>query len=108
MVFEVFRSRKMAALMLLGFSSGLPLYLTQRTLQAWLATTNVDLSTIGFFSLLGLPYSLKFLWSPAVDRYSVAAVGRRKSWIFLTQLGLVAAIAAASQANPASGLRFVA
>src|ERR1051326_4650340 len=96
---DVFRSRKMAALTLLGFSSGVPLFLSQRTLQAWLTTSGVDLSTIGFFSLIGLPYSLKFLWSPLLDRYCPPFLGRRRSWIVATQAALAAIIALAALAN---------
>ena len=57
---KVFESRKMAALIFLGFASGLPLYLTSQTLQAWMTTEKVDLAAIGLFSLVGIPYSLKF------------------------------------------------
>ncbi len=95
-------------MLILGFSSGLPLFLTQRTLQAWLTTAGVDLSTIGFFSLMGLPYSLKFLWSPVVDRYTFPLFGRRRSWILMTQAGLAAGIAVASGAKPEMNLQFVA
>jgi PAT family beta-lactamase induction signal transducer AmpG len=60
----VFRSRKMLILLLLGFSSGLPLALTAGTLQAWLASANVDIVAIGWFALVGQPYTYKFLWRP--------------------------------------------
>ena len=66
---RAFAQPKMAALIFLGFSSGLPFYLTSTTLQAWMTKANVDLTTIGIFSLVGLPYSLKFLWAPLLDRY---------------------------------------
>jgi len=105
---DVFRSRKMAALMTLGFSSGLPLFLTQRTLQAWMTKTGVDLSTIGLFSLIGLPYSVKFLWSPFVDRFSFPFLGRRKGWIAVSQLVLAGLITVMASTQPASNLRFVA
>src|SRR6266581_4521443 len=65
---EVFRSRRLAVILLLGFSSGLPLALTGGTLQAWMTVEGVDLSTIGVFTLVGLPYVWKFLWAPAMDR----------------------------------------
>jgi PAT family beta-lactamase induction signal transducer AmpG len=107
-MFEVFRSRKMGILLLLGFSSGLPLYLTNRTLLAWLTTAGVNLSAIGFFSLVALPYSLKFLWSPFLDRYAFRSFGRRRGWLAISQAGLVAALAVFSLAEPADGLRFVA
>jgi len=77
---RIFGQPKMATLLFLGFSSGLPLYLTSKTLQAWMTTAKVDLATIGFFSLVTLPYSLKFVWAPLMDRYTppfldVAAAG---------------------------------
>jgi PAT family beta-lactamase induction signal transducer AmpG len=107
-MFEVFRSRKMAAILLLGFSSGLPLYLTSRTLQAWMTVAGVNLTTIGIISLVGLPYSLKFLWAPIIDRFSIPFLGRRKGWLFATQVALAAAIAAMTFARPAQALQFVA
>ena len=66
---RIFGQPKMATLLVLGFSSGLPFYLTSKTLQAWMTTAKVDLATIGFFSLVTLPYSLKFVWAPVMDRY---------------------------------------
>jgi MFS transporter, PAT family, beta-lactamase induction signal transducer AmpG len=107
-VLNVFRSRKMAAILVLGFSSGLPLYLTSRTLQAWMTVAGVDLTTIGLFSLVGLPYSLKFLWSPLIDRFSFPFLGRRKGWLFTTQAALAAGTALMFFAQPPSALRFVA
>ena len=68
-LFRVFENPKMATLLLLGFSSGLPLFLTSRTLQAWMTVENVDLKAIGLISLVALPYSLKFLWAPLLDRF---------------------------------------
>ena len=85
---KVFGSRKMAALTLIGFSSGLPLYLTSRTLQAWMTVEQVDLGAIGLFSLVGLPYSLKFIWSPLLDRFAVPILGRRRGWLIILQIGL--------------------
>jgi PAT family beta-lactamase induction signal transducer AmpG len=89
-----FRSRKIALLLLLGFASGLPLALTAGTLQAWLAAENVDIVAIGWFALVGQPYTYKFLWAPLMDRYTpLPALGRRRGWLLLTQLALAAAIA---------------
>jgi len=76
----------------LGFSSGLPLALTGSTLQAWLFSEGIDLKTIGLFSLVGLPYSLKILWAPLVDYYVIPLLGRRRGWIFFAQCGLAVAI----------------
>ena len=89
----VFRSRKIFLLLLLGFSSGLPLALTGATLQAWLTVSGVDLTTIGMFALVGQPYTYKFLWAPLMDRYAVPLLGRRRGWLVLTQVALLAVIA---------------
>ncbi|HTG83751.1 MAG TPA: MFS transporter [Gemmatimonadales bacterium] len=105
---KVWGQRKMVALALLGFASGLPLYLTGRTLQAWMRVAHVDLTTIGFFSLVGLPYSLKWLWAPAMDRYVPPFLGRRRGWLLITQGALLIAIAAMSLHDPSTGLRLIA
>jgi len=105
---RVFQSRKMAALLLLGFSSGLPLFLTSRTLQAWMTVEGVDLTAIGLFSLVGLPYSLKFLWSPLLDRYTLPFLGRRRGWLLLIQGLLLVAIALMGLQNPSASLRLLA
>ncbi|HEU4590631.1 MAG TPA: MFS transporter [Steroidobacteraceae bacterium] len=89
----VFRSRKILVLLLLGFSSGLPLALTGGTLQAWLTVKGVDLTTIGLFALVGQPYTYKFLWAPLMDRYTIPLLGRRRGWLVVTQLALLGAIA---------------
>ncbi|NJO49930.1 MAG: MFS transporter, partial [Leptolyngbyaceae cyanobacterium RM2_2_4] len=106
--FKVFQSQRMAALLLLGFASGLPLFLTSRTLQSWMTVEGVDLASIGAFSLVGLPYSLKFLWSPLIDRYVPPFLGRRRGWLVVTQVGLTLAIAAMSLQNPTQALQFLA
>lgn len=101
----------MASLLLLGFASGLPLFLTSRTLQAWMTQEGVDLGTIGLFSLVALPYSLKFLWSPILDRYIppfLGALGRRRSWLVLTQMALVLAVAAMAFQQPKQTLQLLA
>src|SRR5262245_4455973 len=98
----------MAAILLVGFSSGFPLYLTSRTLQAWMTVAGVNLTSIGLFSLAALPYSLKFLWSPMIDRYSFPFLGRRKGWLFMTQLGLAFALAAMMFARPQLALQALA
>lgn len=105
---QVFQSRKIAALLFLGFSSGLPLFLTSRTLQAWMTVEKVDLGAIGLFSLVGLPYSLKFLWSPLLDRFVPPFLGRRRGWLAITQVALLMAIALMSLQNPTQGLQLLA
>jgi len=90
----------MAALFALGFSSGLPLLLTSHTLQAWLATRDVDLDRIALMSVVGLAYSLKFLWAPLFDRFRLPLLGRRRGWVLAFQLGLIVAIAAMGTVDP--------
>lgn len=86
--------------MLAGFSSGLPLALTGGTLQAWMTVAGVDLRTIGVFALVGVPYTVKFLWSPLLDRFVPPWMGRRRGWMFLTQAGLLLGIAAMAFGSP--------
>jgi PAT family beta-lactamase induction signal transducer AmpG len=105
---RVFTQRKMAAILLLGFSSGLPLFLSSRTLQAWMTLEGVDLGTIGLFSLVALPYSLKFLWAPLMDRYVPPILGRRRGWLVITQVALLLSIAAMSLHDPSRGLELLA
>lgn len=87
-------TRRSLALLALGFASGLPLALTSGSLQAWLTTAGIDTHAIGWFTLIQLPYTLKFLWAPLMDRYAPARRARRRSWMALTQAVLVAGIAA--------------
>lgn len=105
---RIFGQPKMAVLVFLGFSSGLPFYLTSKTLQAWMTTAKVDLATIGFFSLVTLPYSLKFVWAPVMDRYIPPFLGRRRGWVLITQVALLIAIGAMSLHDPRQGLRMLA
>jgi len=106
-VFSAADRRKLVVL-LLGFSSGLPLALTGGTLQAWLKDDGVDLKTIGFLSLITAPYTYKFLWAPLIDSTSPIQLGRRRGWMLLTQIGLVAMILAQSFFQPADGILFFA
>ena len=101
---EVFRSPRVAAILVLGFSSGLPLALTGSTLQAWLTVIGVDIRTIAWFSWIGIPYLLKFLWSPVLDRYVPPFLGRRRGWMLLTQIALVLGIIAMGTASPEDGI----
>ena len=101
---KVFQSRKMSALIFLGFSSGLPLYLTSQTLQAWMTKENIDLAAIGLFSLVGIPYSLKFLWAPILDRFVPPFLGRRRGWLVIAQIGLLLAIAGMGLQDPRTAL----
>ncbi len=105
---RIFGQPKMAVLLALGFSSGLPLFLTSRTLQAWMTKADVDLTTIGLFSMVALPYSLKFLWAPILDRYVPPFLGRRRGWLVITQALLLVSIAAMSFHDPRLGLQALA
>ena len=93
-------NRRIVVILLLGFSSGLPLALSGGTLQAWLTVEGVDIKTIGLFSLVGLPYTLKFLWSPILDRFSVPLFGRRRGWVFIFQSILLILIFSMSLVSP--------
>jgi MFS transporter, PAT family, beta-lactamase induction signal transducer AmpG len=101
---EILRSPRIAAVLLLGFSSGLPLALTGSTLQAWLTVSGADIMTIAWFSWIGIPYLLKFLWSPLMDRYVPPFLGRRRGWMLLTQLALVVGIAGMAISPPNTNL----
>ena len=105
---QVFRSRRIAVITFLGLSSGLPLALTGATLQAWMAVAGVDLKTIGIFALVGLPYTLKFFWSPLMDRFVPPFLGRRRGWIIITQIGLVLGISVMAFSSPLGGPLFLA
>ncbi len=105
---RVFGQRKMLAITLLGFASGLPFYLTNRTLQAWMTMEEVDLATIGLFSLVTVPYSFKFLWAPLLDRYVPPFLGRRRGWLVITQIALLLVIAAMSLHDPQRSLQLLA
>jgi len=94
--------------LMMGFSSGLPLLLTGSTLQAWMVEAKVDLRAIGLFTLVGLPYTLKFFWSPLFDRYVPPLLGRRRGWILVVQVALTAAIFSLGQSEPAASPLLVA
>lgn len=93
---------------MLGFSSGLPLALTTGTLQAWATVAGVSLQNIGFLTLVGTAYTVKFLWAPFVDRYAPSFLGRRRSWIFGTQVLLALFIGAMGLMSPSTQLGWLA
>ena len=105
---RIFQQPKSAILLILGFASGLPLALTSGTMQAWMTVENIDLKTIGFFSLVGQAYVFKFLWSPVMDRYTPPFLGRRRGWLLTTQCLLLIAIAAMGFLEPSTQLRWMA
>ena len=91
---------KMLVMLLTGFSSGLPLLLTGSTLKFWMREEGLDLTTIGFFGLVGLPYTLKFLWAPLMDRIVPPFGGRRRGWMLITQVSLMITLAFMAFAQP--------
>lgn len=101
-------ARRLLTILLLGFSSGLPLGLITSTLQAWYTISGVSLVTIGWLSLVGQPYAYKFLWAPLLDRWMPLNLGRRRSWILLMQLGLAITFAVMAFMNPAKTPVFLA
>lgn len=105
---QSFSSRRLWIVFLMGFSSGLPLLLTGGTLKTWLAREQIDISTIGYFSWVGLAYSLKFVWAPFVDRYRLLFFGRRRSWIFTTQALIAVLLYLISQLKPGESLELMA
>src|SRR5580704_12201991 len=102
----VYLRRRVLIVMFLGFSSGLPLALSGSTLLVWMREAGVDLATIGLFALVGTPYTVKFLWAPLVDALDVPVLshllGRRRGWLILSQLLLIAAIVFLALTNPAA------
>lgn len=107
----VYMRPRVLIVLLLGFSAGLPLALVTSTLQAWLTQSGIDLKTIGLFSLVGLPYTFKFFWAPLVDALNVPVLtrllGRRRSWLVLSQLLLIAAILVLGLSDPRTSIFYL-
>lgn len=100
-------SYKMLLCVFTGFTSGLPLYFLYQLIPAWLRSEQVDLKTIGFFALIGLPYTWKFLVAPLFDRYYPNFLGRRRSWMFFTQITLLALIACFGLFKPTQDIQAI-
>src|SRR5688572_10260141 len=100
----VYLKPRVLIVLFLGFSAGLPLALSGSTLLVWMREVGVDLGTIGLFALVGTPYTIKFLWAPVVDALDVPVLsrllGRRRGWLMLSQLLLMAAIVLLALCNP--------
>jgi PAT family beta-lactamase induction signal transducer AmpG len=96
---------RLVVVTVLGFASGLPLALTGQAMQAWLTVEGLDLATIGFLSLVGLPYTFKFLWAPLIDRFELPLLGRRRGWLVLTQLTLAGVLFALAATAPKDAIR---
>ncbi|MBI5632592.1 MAG: AmpG family muropeptide MFS transporter [Nitrospirae bacterium] len=99
-MFKIIFSRRMLVSFIMGFACGLPLLLTSTVLQAWMKDSGVDLTVIGLMALVGLPYTLKFLWAPFFDRFTLS-LGRRRGWLMVAQVSLVFAIAGLGFTDPA-------
>jgi PAT family beta-lactamase induction signal transducer AmpG len=97
---QILANRRIGIMLPLGFASGLPLALTAGTLQAWLTVVGLDLKTIGIFTLVGLPYTLKFLWAPLMDRLVPPWLGRRRGWMLVMQLCVALGLAAMAVTGP--------
>ncbi len=97
---EAILNKRMLICVFTGFSSGLPLFVLYQLVPGWLRSEGVSLAEIGLFSLIGIPYVWKFIWSPLIDRYSLGPLGRRRSWMLVTQVLLLLSIAIFGWVNP--------
>lgn len=95
---------RLFAVLFLGFASGLPLALSGQAMQAWLTVEGLDIATIGFLGLVGIPYSFKFLWAPLMDRFDLPLLGRRRGWLVFTQLLLAATLLWMANVSPKDDL----
>lgn len=100
-IIQTLLSGRMLVTMLMGFACGLPLLLTMTVMQAWMTEEGVDLTVIGLMSLVGLPYTVKFLWAPFLDRFTVPFFGRRRGWLLVAQLALMLSIVGLGLTHPA-------
>lgn len=103
-LFGVYFTPRMLLILLFGFSSGLPLLLIGGTLQAWLTDAQLDIVAIGKFALVGLPYTLKFLWAPFIDTIKLPFLTQRRAWGVLIQLALVGSLVLLAMSDPATNL----
>lgn len=101
-ILKVIFSGRMLVALLMGFSCGLPLLLTITVLQAWMREEGVDLTVIGLMALVGLPYTVKFLWAPVLDRFTLPFLGRRRGWLLVAQVALIFSIAGLGMTDPAN------
>jgi PAT family beta-lactamase induction signal transducer AmpG len=99
-ILKVICSRRMLVALLMGFSCGLPLLLTISVLQAWMKEEGIDLTVIGMMALVGLPYTLKFLWAPFLDRFTLPFLGRRRGWLLVAQVSLIFSIVSLGYTDP--------
>ncbi len=109
---EIYFTRKIFVIFLLGIASGIPLYMILSTLFIWLTRENIQITTVGLFALTQIPWSLKFLWAPLVDTFKLPFLtkylGQRKSWLFLTQILLIISIICLGFSNPTKNIIYTA
>jgi PAT family beta-lactamase induction signal transducer AmpG len=105
---QALKDKRLLAVLLMSFASGLPFNLTNFSLQAWLASTGLDIKTIGIFSLVALPYNIKFLWAPVLDRFLPPFLGRRRGWILMYQAALTVCIGIMGLSSPTEQLPLLA
>ena len=99
-ILKVIFSGRMLVTFVMGFACGLPLLLTITVLQAWMQDEGVDLAVIGLMALVGLPYTLKFLWAPFLDRFTLPFLGRRRGWLLVAQVALIFSVAGLGFTDP--------
>ena len=101
-------SKNMLICIFNGFSAGMPLFFIYHLIPAWLRSENIDLKTIGLFSIVGIPYTWKFLWSPIMDRYTPPFLGRRRGWMLVTQIALFVSMFSLGQFDPKENIWLIA
>ena len=99
---QIFRSRRMVVVLMLGFSAGIPYFLVGQSMKMWLSQSRIDIKTVGTFGMVGLAYTFKFTWAPLLDRFALPFLGRRRGWMLVFQLGLIAALLYMSTIDPAA------
>ena len=97
---NIFKNSKMFTMLVLGYSSGFPLMLTASSLFIWYKDNDIDIKSIGMLTLVSLPYSIKWLWSPILDKIAFQKLGRRKGWIFIAQIFIIFLILLMSYFSP--------
>jgi PAT family beta-lactamase induction signal transducer AmpG len=107
-VWQQLFTKRMLICVFTGFASGLPLFLLLNLIPAWLKTEGVDLKTIGLFALIQFPYTWKFIWAPFLDRYSILLLGRRRGWMFLSQIALLIVVIALGAFSPQQDISMIA
>ncbi|MCK5883610.1 MAG: AmpG family muropeptide MFS transporter [Bacteriovoracaceae bacterium] len=106
-LWQAIMNRRMLICIFNGFTSGLPLYFLAQLIPAWLRSEHVDLKTIGFFSLVLLPFSFKYLWAPFIDSYVPPFLGRRRGWMIVAQVALLAFMSSLSLLNPQADISII-